>query len=114
VLTSWLKQRDAFGELALISSSSTRKASVTCHEEVDCATLDQDNFNKSIKAIDYRRRNQLMVFILQIPCFQRLAREYLWKHLVAKFEKVKYRRGQSVYSEGQKVSFVYVVKKGEF
>jgi len=49
---SELRKGSAFGELALLTSESTRYASVVCESDVNFATLDRKNFQLYLKKIE--------------------------------------------------------------
>lgn len=100
-----------FGELALLMNKP-RAATVMCLEDSQFATLDKASFHKSLGAIQRKRLNDMLKFMMELPCF------HGWTHTsILKFsyylKKIKLQRNEYLFQYGEQTSRVYILKKGE-
>ena len=82
---------DSFGELALVEAGAKRSATIKCMKN-DCefATLNKENFLKSMQIIGKKRKEIKVDFLSKLSCFQNMSRRIVTKYF-DKMEKVKFK-----------------------
>ena len=66
-------QGDSFGELALmIDSKGLRQARIQCCEDCYLGVINAVDYNKGLRKIEQRKRDNLLEFLRDIPYFKYL------------------------------------------
>ena len=107
-----LQDGDSFGELALINNSP-RMATIVWVTSWIFATMDKNDYNKTLSRIESRNINKVIDFFKNLPYFSNFSRTALTK-MRFNFKKVKYKCNYVVYKEGDHSDFVYIVINGDF
>jgi CRP-like cAMP-binding protein len=102
----------SFGELALIEDKP-RAATIKCHTDCTFATMEREDYNKTLMRIENRNINKIIDFFKDLPYFSSYGRTALGK-IRFWFSRVKYKRSHVVYKEGDSSSHVYIVINGDF
>ena len=82
-------------------------------ELVHFATLDHKTFEICLQKIEQKKLNRKIDFLQNIPCFKMQTRKAIQRYTHF-LKKLKFSIGQTVYHEGQPVSSIFIVYKGEF
>lgn len=101
-----------FGELALLSRSAKRAATVIAMKDCHMATLDRNSF-ELIKKKHEDHIGAKIKHIRQIPFLARISQSKLAVHQ-ANFKEHKYIRGQALAKEGAPLTHLHLVIEGEF
>ena len=103
---------DSFGELALINNSP-RSATVVWVTDWIFATMDKNDYWKTLSRIESRNINKVIDFFKSLPYFSNFSRTALTK-IRFNFRKVKYKCNYVVYREGDESDHAYIVINGDF
>ena len=102
-----------FGEYSL-TTNKEKQVSIKCvSDQCHFMVLNRKSFSDVLAGMAQKRLSHIIKFVETIPCFSNQTRtnmEYFCKHM----QKVYFQRNQIVYREGEKVSNLYIVKKGQF
>jgi hypothetical protein len=101
-----------FGEIALLENQP-RLATIKCKSDWVFATMDREDFQKTLKKIETRNTNRIIEFFKNLPYFSTYSRKALGR-LRLNFRYLKYKRNQVVFREGDPSDYVYIVVKGDF
>lgn len=108
-----LKAGDSFGEIA-IQRKCLHKTNVKTESEVELAVLTKAAYESSLMKIADAIEQARVSFLCQLPIFKGYSRatvhRFFWDYL----ERVKFRRGQTVFTERDRAERAYIVHKGEF
>ena len=102
----------SFGELALLDGKprlATIKALTNCH----IMTITKQDYERTLAAIDQKRRALKVNFVKKIPIFSKLTRTFLTK-LSYSLKPLKVTKGNFLFREGDIADRVFIVKEGEF
>jgi hypothetical protein len=102
----------SFGELALINDAK-RAATIQCLTDCFFAVIDRENYEKTLKRIELRAVQNKVNFFRSLPFVKHWTLSQVQK-LVYMFSERRITRNQTLYQQGEEVSFVYIVKSGEF
>lgn len=102
----------SFGELALMSNKP-RSGTIQCWEDSKFAVLNKANYNKIFMKLDKKKLNDKITFLKCVPFFSKWTNMALSKFWYD-FYDTSFIRNKTVFKEGQKADFVYIVKQGEF
>lgn len=84
-----------------------------CDTDAVLATLDRNNFNNCLAVIDQRKKLRITNFLSGVPNFAGLKKSSI-QRFTKELTKAKFYRNQLVYSEGETISCLFIVYKGEF
>ncbi|EAR82597.3 cyclic nucleotide-binding domain protein (macronuclear) [Tetrahymena thermophila SB210] len=107
-----LNQGEAFGELALLNNKP-RLASIIAHENTYLAVLDKKEFGIILKEKEEQKLLKEMGFFAKLPFFNGWNFN-LVKLLYLNAFRVKYKKGDIVFQEGQEPVAVYIITDGQF
>ncbi|KAL4466193.1 hypothetical protein ABPG72_011071 [Tetrahymena utriculariae] len=107
-----LNQGEAFGELALLNNKP-RLASIIAHENTYLAVLDKKDFGIILKEKEEQKLLKEMGFFAKLPFFNGWNFN-LVKLLYLNAFRVKYKKGDVVFQEGQDPVSVYIITDGQF
>lgn len=102
----------SFGELALLDGKPrmcTIKALTNCH----IMTITKHDYERTLQAIDQKRRALKVNFVKKIPIFSKLTRTFLTK-LSYSLKPLNVTRDCYLFREGDPADKVFIVKEGEF
>jgi len=103
-----------FGELSLKRDRlDKRAATIQCLQECHLAVISKDSYQKVVQKIDQRKMRKLIDFFKNIPFLSKNSQTYLIK-MHYNFEQRNCIRNQVLYTEGDQVQFIYLIKEGEF
>jgi CRP-like cAMP-binding protein len=102
----------SFGDLALIGSKP-RMASIRCLEDTHFAVLSKQDYNNVIGQIEKKKLNEKIQFLRSLPFFSQLTKTSVGK-LTYQFKDVPMIKNQTLYREGDRADFIYIVKAGQF
>ena len=92
----------------------TRNATIKAMDETaHFAVLSREDYLLSIKKNLQMKLQHKIDFLKKIPCFSSQTRRAI-QQFSLNFKPKKFRRGQTVYQEGQPAKCIYIVHKGEF
>ncbi|EAR82713.2 cyclic nucleotide-binding domain protein, partial (macronuclear) [Tetrahymena thermophila SB210] len=101
-----------FGEVALLKNQP-RLASILCQSDCHLATLDKQSFIKILKQAEEDKLTKEMEFFAKMPMFVKWASHSL-KLLYLNTYRVKCKKGEYLFKEGQSSNAAYIVCQGEF
>ncbi|KAL4426933.1 hypothetical protein ABPG74_017190 [Tetrahymena malaccensis] len=101
-----------FGEVALLKNQP-RLASILCQTDCHLATLDKQSFIKILKQAEEDKLTKEMEFFAKMPMFVKWASHSL-KLLYLNTYRVKCKKGEYLFKEGQSSNAAYIVCQGEF
>jgi cAMP-dependent protein kinase regulator len=102
----------SFGELALLDGKprmATIKALKNCH----IMTITKLDYERTLQAIDSKRRALKVNFVKKIPIFSKLTRTFLTK-LSYSLKPLHVTKDCYLFREGDIADKVFIVKEGEF
>jgi CRP-like cAMP-binding protein len=102
----------SFGELALLDGKP-RMATIKCLTRCHFISLSRVDYEKTLIAIDNKRRGLKITFVKKIPIFSKLTRTFLTR-LSYSLKPLKVTKDHYLYREGEPADKVYIVKEGEF
>lgn len=102
----------AFGELSLITNKP-RAATIIAQVPTHVATLHRKDYEKIILPIEERKLNEKINFLQSFPFLGHLSKQTLSK-MTFSLEQKEFKRGNTVYKEGDKSDGIYLVYRGEF
>ena len=102
----------SFGELALIDGKP-RMANLVCLTRSHFMVLSKADYERTLMAIDSKRRAAKVNFVKKIPIFSKLTRTFLTK-LSYSLKPLKVTKDCYLYREGDLADRVFIVKEGEF
>ncbi|CAI2379308.1 unnamed protein product [Moneuplotes crassus] len=107
-----LERGASFGEVALIEDKP-RGASIKCRYDCIFATMEREDYSKTLSRIENRNINKIIDFFKDLPYFSSYGRAAL-DRIRFQFVRIKKKRKHVVYKEGDPSQFVYIILKGEF
>ena len=102
----------AFGELALLNNQP-RSATITASSDVTLAVLLKKDYTRLVAAHTEKLLNDKVDFLRKLPIFRNWSKLSISKLSFA-FQRQTCQKGQVIYSENDRVDYVYFVKEGEF
>lgn len=102
----------SFGEVALIEDKP-RGATIKCDSDCILATMEREDYKKTLSRIENRNINKIVEFFQDLPYFSNYGKNSLQK-IRFLFSRVKYKRKYIVYNEGEPSNNVYIVINGDF
>ncbi|EAR86442.2 cyclic nucleotide-binding domain protein (macronuclear) [Tetrahymena thermophila SB210] len=104
-----LQTGQMFGELGLLMKKP-RAATIIAKEDTEFAVLDAEDYIQILKAGEMKKFNRRINFFSS-SLLQNCGREVVLKFSY-NFEKLKFEKGQSIYTQQESPKFVYLIKKG--
>ncbi|OMJ87851.1 hypothetical protein SteCoe_10333 [Stentor coeruleus] len=105
-----LKERDSFGELALLHNTP-RSATVTTVEKTSLWGLDRKTFRTAVETVNAQNYTENKQFLESVPTFQILTNGQK-DALVGSLSTLKFRSGEKVVCEGDPGDLFYLIKDG--
>jgi CRP-like cAMP-binding protein len=102
----------SFGALALLDGKP-RMATIKCLTRCHFMVLTRSDYEKTLSAIDSKRRGLKVSFVKKIPIFSKLTRTFLTK-LSYSLKPLHVTKDHYLYREGDPADKVFIVKEGEF
>ena len=109
-----LNKGDAFGEIALTSSTAKRTATIICDEETVFGTLQRDAYNSCIRDIQSKIRRGNVKFLLGVKIFSHLNWNFFESRIFNFFKQIKTVSKEIVVQQGKICDYIFFVKKGEY
>ena len=109
-----LNKGDAFGEIALTSSTAKRTATIICDEETVFGTLQRDAYNSCIRDIQSKIRRGNVKFLLGVKIFSHLNWNFFESRIFNFFKQIKTVSKEIVVQQGKICDCIFFVKKGEY
>ena len=103
-----------FGDIALVSHSQKRTATIITNEDTDFGTLDKVSFDLSLKEVNEKQKKQGLEFFLSTRIFFRFNREIFENKISHLFVIKKINRNEKLYIQGEDINQIFFVKKGDF
>ena len=104
---------DQFGELALLSSSRRRLASVVAATPTDLVRISRADFDFAIRQICETAYDSRVRSLRKVPIFRELSTVETMRLLYVSGAPVRYPRGHTILRAGQPVDALYIVHSGE-
>ncbi|KAL4474954.1 hypothetical protein ABPG74_001650 [Tetrahymena malaccensis] len=104
-----LETGQMFGELGLLMKKP-RAATIIAKEDTEFAVLDAEDYIQILKAGEMKKFNRRINFFSS-SLLQNCGREVVLKFSY-NFEKLKFEKGQNIYTQLESPKFVYLIKKG--
>lgn len=101
----------AFGELALVNHDTLRNASVVANEDVDLMVIDQDLFDRSLRAEQEAKYEEIRQFIEGHPFFQQMNTKFK-KLLEMSLRKEHYIFDTHIFKQGEPVIGLHFIISG--
>lgn len=101
-----------FGEIALVENKP-RMATIQCITDCTFATMNREDFQKTLKKIETRNTNKIIDFFKNLPYFSSYSRKALGR-LRLNFSLIKFKRTHIVFKEGDMSDYVYIIVNGDF
>ena len=105
-----LKERDSFGELALLHDTP-RTASIVTLEKSTLWGLDRGTFRSALEALNAQNYSENRSFIETVPLLQVLTNNQK-ELLVSSFSTLKFRPRERIVIEGDTGDLFYIIKEG--
>jgi CRP-like cAMP-binding protein len=106
-----LSKGGSFGELALLKDQP-RSANIQCTKDTHFATLHKNDYLRILGHLSSKKLEDLVSFFSSLPTFSAWSKKNLIK-LTYYFKNIKFKRNQTIFSEGDPADSVFIVKKGE-
>ncbi|KAL4435379.1 hypothetical protein ABPG74_022862 [Tetrahymena malaccensis] len=107
-----LKSGACFGEIGLICNKS-RTGTITCSEDSHFAVMEKQDFVAILKPVEEKKLQKQTEFLGSLPCFNGWPFHFL-RDVYLNINKRQLNRGDFIFKEGDKASFVAIVTKGKF
>ncbi len=75
--------------------------------------MSKDDFNRALGAIEKSKHNERVQFLQSLPYFDKITKNSVGK-ISFQFEDIQTLKGQTLYKEGEKTEYVYLVKEGQY
>lgn len=117
ICVKYLESGDFFGELALVNKKPRyarlyRAATIRTVADCDFAVIYKKDYDAIIRKSQEDYISKITEFFRCIPLFKNWTKVALSK-LQHNFELKAYKKGQIIYSEGEKAKNIFIVKEGE-
>lgn len=109
-----LNKGDAFGEIALTSSTAKRTATIICDEETVFGTLQREAYNSCIRDIQSKIRRGNVKFLLGMKIFSHLNWNFFESRIFNFFKQIQTVSKEIVIQQGKICDCILFVKKGDF
>jgi CRP-like cAMP-binding protein len=103
---------DSFGELALLDDKP-RSATIQWYSDWVFATMEREDYNKTLKRIENRNINKIVDFFQDLPYFSTYGKNAL-QRIRFLFNRFKLKGKHVVFKEGDPSDYVYIVISGDF
>lgn len=108
-----LLKGESFGELALLSTSNSRTATITCKTDCLLAYLSNTEYKKILYHVEAKKMQEVIEYFQNFSFLSRISARVL-SQLIYSFEQQEYNFGNYVYKEEDKSVGVYLIIQGDF
>ena len=108
-----LKDKNIFGELALINPNQKRTATIILKENCHFGILDKESYDISIKTAQEKERMRNLLFFTNGFLFNGLTNNYFLNNYFFRFKKKTYNSGNFLFKRGEKRTKIFFVISGE-
>ena len=108
-----LKDKNIFGELALINPNQKRTATIIMKEICHFGVLDKESYEISIKTAQEKSRTRNLLYFTNGFLFKGLTNNYFLNNYFFRFKKKTYNTGDILFRRGEKRTKIYFIITGE-
>ena len=108
-----LKDKNIFGELALINPNQKRTATIILKENCHFGILDKESYDISIKTAQEKERMRNLLFFTNGFLFNGLTNNYFLNNYFFRFKKKTYNSGNFLFKRGEKRTKIFFIISGE-
>ena len=108
-----LKDKNIFGELALINPNQKRTATIIIKEDCHFGILDKESYEISIKAAQEKSRIRNLLYFTNGFLFKGLTNNYFLNNYFFRFKKKTYNLGEYLFRRGEKRTKIFFIISGE-
>ena len=108
-----LKDKNIFGELALINPNQKRTATIIMKDNCHFGVLDKESYEISIKTAHEKSRMRNLLYFTNGFLFKGLTNNYFLNNYFFRFKRKTYNSGEFLFRRGQKRNKIYFIINGE-
>ena len=108
-----LKDKNIFGELALINPNQKRTATIIIKENCHFGILEKESYEISIKLAQEKLRMRNLLYFTNGFIFKGLTNNYFLNNYFFRFKKKSYNSGEYLFRAGEKREKIYFIVSGE-
>ena len=108
-----LRDKNIFGELALINPNQKRTATIIMKENCHFGVLDKESYEISIKTAQEKSRTRNLLYFTNGFLFKGLTNNYFLNNYFFRFKKKIYNCGEYLFRRGEKRTKLFFIITGE-
>ena len=108
-----LRDKNIFGELALINPNQKRTATIIMKENCHFGVLDKESYEISIKTAQEKSRTRNLLYFTNGFLFKGLTNNYFLNNYFFRFKKKIYNSGEYLFRRGEKRTKLFFIINGE-
>ena len=108
-----LKDKNIFGELALINPNQKRTATIIVKENCHFGVLDKESYELSIKTAQEKSRTRNLLYFTNGFIFKGLTNNFFLNNYFFRLKKKTYKTGEILFRRGEKRTKIYFIITGE-
>ena len=108
-----LKDKNIFGELALINPNQKRTATIIIKEICHFGILDKESYQTSIRAAQEKTRMRNLLYFTNGVIFKGLTNNYFLNNFFFRIRRKTFNPGEFLFRRGEKRTKIYFVINGE-
>ena len=108
-----LKDKNIFGELALINPNQKRTATIIIKENCHFGILDKDSYQTSIKAAQEKSRMRNLLYFTNGVIFKGLTNNYFLNNFFFRIKRKIFNPGEFLFRRGEKRTKIFFIVNGE-
>ena len=108
-----LKDKNIFGELALINPNQKRTATIIIKENCHFGILDKESYQTSIKAAQEKSRMRNLIYFTDGFIFKGMTNNYFLNNFFFRIKRKIFNPGEFLFRRGEKRTKIYFIINGE-
>ena len=108
-----LREKNIFGELALINPNQKRTATIIMKENCHFGVLDKESYEISIKTAQEKSRTRNLLYFTNGFLFKGLTNNYFLNNYFFRFKKKIYNSGEYLFRRGEQRTKLFFIINGE-
>ena len=108
-----LKDKNIFGELALINPNQKRTATIIIKENCHFGILDKESYQTSIRTAQEKSRMRNLLFFTNGFIFKGITNNYFLNNFFFRLKKRSFNPGEFLFRRGEKRTKIYFIINGE-
>ena len=108
-----LRDKNIFGELALINPNQKRTATIIMKENCHFGVIDKESYEISIKTAQEKSRTRSLLYFTNGFLFKGLTNNYFLNNYFFRFKKKIYNSGEYLFRRGEKRTKLFFIITGE-